>query len=170
MFFHRVPVTETRLHLSAFLVEVCLYTSNTTSILALPVPSSRASLNAESASCAKVLPSPSPLSLWTMLVPSMMQAEGGGNVSVCEALFSRFLASAALSILRIESSLFASDHGKGPSGCVRTSLTGRALHSAMTIIWVSVWLQSDLLPLSFNTSRCFLILSMVIRFCYFICP
>ncbi len=98
---------------------------------------------------------PSPLRLWTMLGPSMMQAEGSGNVSVCEALFSMFLASAALSVLCIESSLFASDHHKGPSGCARTSLTGRALLSAMTIIWVFVWLQSNLLPWSFNTSWCF---------------
>ena len=106
--------------------------------------------SAESASCAKVLPSP--LSLWTRLIPSMMQAEGCGIVSAGDTFFSKFLASSAFSVLRIEPSPFASKVLQRSKWMCKnfcdwqSSALGNEKHVPKE---VSVWLQSNLFPLNF---------------------
>ena len=74
-----------RLTLSSFLMDSSRYTSNTTSIRKLSAPVHGADMKMASESSAKVLLLP--WTLWTRLIPSMMQVDGCSIASANDTFF-----------------------------------------------------------------------------------
>ena len=79
------PLFDPRLTLSSFLMDSSRYTSNTTSIRELSAPVHGADMKMASESSAKVLFLP--WTLWTRLIPSMVQVDGCSIASVNDTFF-----------------------------------------------------------------------------------
>ena len=73
---------------------------------------------------------------FTRPIPPMIHVDGVVTASAGDTFFSSSLASAAIFVFRRDPSAFASAHGSGPSGWVRTSFTFTLLLSATRIIWL----------------------------------
>ena len=117
------PATSPRMVLSAFLIDISLYVSKTTSILLLWEPSWRTFVRREEATIAKVVCPPPTLNFWTRLIPSIIAAEFCGRPSANGTSFWRGVASAALFVFRGNPSVVAKDHGNGPKLYCSSSLT-----------------------------------------------
>ena len=85
MLLKRIPLFDPRLTLSSFLMDSSRYTSNTTSIRKLSAPVHGADMKMASESSAKVLLLP--WTLWTRLIPSMMQVDGCSIASANDTFF-----------------------------------------------------------------------------------
>ena len=85
MLLKRIPLFDPRLTLSSFLMDSSRYTSNTTSIRKFSAPVHGADMKMASESSAKVLLLP--WTLWTRLIPSMMQVDGCSIASANDTFF-----------------------------------------------------------------------------------
>ena len=132
MFVNRMPKSEPCIFLSAYLMDISLYTYNITSIWYLSLEARNTIVNSWSESSLNVRFSP--FSLWTRFIPSMIHAVGCRISSAGDTLFSIFLASEALLVLFMLPTQFASDHGSGPRGYWRTSFMLSFLLEATSII------------------------------------
>ena len=117
------PTTSPHMVLSAFLIDIYLYVSKTTSILLLCEPSWRTFHGRENATIAKVVCPPPMLNFWTRFIPSIIVAEFYGRPSANGTSFWRGVTSAALFVFRGNPSVVAKDHGNGPKLYCSSSLT-----------------------------------------------